>query len=182
CRKLGAERDSGGKIKLAYFCWPVSVDVDARKIVFAESGERMPIWERILVLHYLSAEPDVDPDPELIDFKHVPSGGFYYNAYRARTKVPLSRVFGRRPQLLLEAGRKLGGTPADYGDAAVRLCPFPQVPVIAVVHAGDDEFEPDASILYESTVSSYFCTEDIAVLGGQVAGRLVTEARKLDGL
>jgi hypothetical protein len=169
-----------GAFELLFFHQRLRVLPERRTIVELESGKPVGVWERVLVLHYLASTDVPAPGEELIEFKNVPAGAFYYDAYRRRCHLPLARTFGQRPGLLLEAGRVLGGEPADFGDAAVRLWPFARVPVVAVVYAADEEFPADASILYRPSVSAYFCTEDIAVLGGLVAGRLVREARRLE--
>jgi len=178
--RCGARR-AGALVELDFFHLVARVDLGARRIEFAGSGTEMPIWERILVLHYLAATTPLPPPGELIDFKQVPAGGFYFNAYRARTGVPLADAFGAEPGLLLEAGRSLGGEAADFGDAAVRLWPLPRVPVVVLVYGADEEFPATGNLLYEPSVTAYLCTEDIAVLGGQVVGRLVGQVRRREG-
>jgi hypothetical protein len=56
---------------------------------------------------------------------------------------------------------------------------FPRVPVVAVVHAADEEFPAEAKILFKSSIQSFFNTEDIAVIGGLVAGRLIRAAKEI---
>lgn len=176
-----AARQSGDAVEIDFFNLVARVDLDARRITFSGSGVEMPIWERILVLHYLASTALLPPPGELIDFQQVPAGGFYFQAYRSRTRVPLAKVFGGEPGLLLAAGRTLGGEAAEFGDAGVRLWPLPRVPVVALVYTADEEFPASGNLLYESSITAYLCTEDIAVLGGQVVGRLVSRARGLGG-
>ncbi len=171
----------GGCWRLDFFNQRLRVSAAEKTVLETAFGQPVGVWERVLVLHYLASTAAPAPGEDLIDFKQVPAGGFYYDAYRRRSQAPLARTFGDNPGLLLEAGRALEGEPADFGDAAVRLWPFAKVPVVAVIHAADEEFPADANLLYLPSVTSYFCTEDIAVLGGLVAGRLVREARRIGG-
>jgi len=117
----------------------------------------------------------------LVGFANVPSGMFYLDAFRRRAHLPLAGMFGRQPALLLEAGALLGGEPVALGDAAVKLIVLPRIPVTAVVHAADEELPAEAKLLFAASITSHLCAEDIAVIGGMVAGRLIRAARKLSG-
>lgn len=159
-------------VEVDFFNSPVQVRFP-EGVVAGPGGEEIPIWERILILHYLSGDSPVPSYREWIGFQQVPSGGFYFEAFRRRAHDPLARAFGSQPGLLLRAGEVLGALPADFGDAAVRVPVFPVVPVVAVVHRACEEFPADAKLLFESSIGAFLCTEDIAVLGGLVAGRLL---------
>ncbi len=139
----------------------------------------LAVWERILVLHYLGGDSTPPTHTEWVDFKQIPSGGFYFEAFKRRAHDPLAQVFGQNPDLLLKAGEVIGARPTDFGDAAVEVMVFPKIPVVAVVHAADEEFPADAKILFKSSINSFFNTEDIAVIGGLVAGRLIKAAKDL---
>jgi hypothetical protein len=73
---------------------------------------------------------------------------------------------------LVDAGKRLGGQPADYGDAAVTIPAFPRVPLTFVLWRGDKEFTPDGNILFDSTIPDYLPTEDVTILCEIVAWRL----------
>ena len=79
--------------------------------------------------------------------------------------------------LLEKSARALGGEKTDYGDRAVVIPVLPRVPVVLVFWRGDEEFQPEAHILFDSTVSSYLSTEDIAVLSQQVVFGLIKLAK-----
>jgi hypothetical protein len=130
-------------------------------------------------LHYLGGDAVAPAHTDWIDYQQVPSGGFYFDAFKRRAHDPLAKVFGQQPQKLIEAGEAIGAEKAEFGDAAVLVNAFPRVPVVAVVHAADDEFPADAKVLFKSSIISYFCTEDVAVIGGLVAGRLVKAFKAL---
>ena len=55
---------------------------------------------------------------------------------------------------------------------AVTIQVFPSVPVTFVLWRGDDEFSPSGSVLFDSTISQYLPTEDVAVLAGMLVGKL----------
>jgi hypothetical protein len=174
----GAAAKTYSIVQVDFFKTPIDVKFPDGTVTGPQASE-VPIWERILILHYLGGDAVAHAHTDWIGFQQVPSGEFYFDAFKRRSHDPLAKVFGREPQKLLEAGAAIGAGKAEFGDAAVMVPAFAKVPVVAVVHAADDEFPADAKILFKSSVDAYFCTEDIAVLGGLVAGRLVKAFKNL---
>jgi hypothetical protein len=73
----------------------------------------------------------------------------------------------------------LGGTLRDLGDAAATYLAFPLVPVTHVLWGGDEEFPPEANILFDDTIPQRLSTEDIAALAGASVYRLIGPAYKM---
>lgn len=165
-------------VQVDFFKTPIDVKFPDGKVTGPGATE-VPIWERILVLHYLGGDAVAPSHTDWIGFQQIPSGGFFFDAFKRRSHDPLAQVFGREPEKLIEAGAAIGAEKADFGDTAVMIPAFAKVPVVAVVHAADDEFPADAKLLFKSSIDAYFCTEDVAVLGGLVAGRLVKAYKQL---
>ncbi|OGP69373.1 MAG: hypothetical protein A2Z73_01050 [Deltaproteobacteria bacterium RBG_13_60_28] len=139
----------------------------------------LPLTEQILILHYLmntTGEPLSGRD---IDFRQVPEGGFYWSAFVSRAKKPLLETFGHDLDLYLEVAGALGGTPGTLGDASATFMAFPLVPVTHVLWRGDEEFPPDANILFDETIPRHLSTEDIAALAGSSVYRLMGAAHKM---
>jgi hypothetical protein len=145
------------------------------------AGEaQIPLTEQILILHYLERSTGEPLSGHSIDFREVPDGGgFYWSAFVSRAKKPLLETFGNDLELYLKVAQSLGGDPQDLGDAAARFPAFPLVPVTHVLWAGDEEFPPEANILFDDTISQHLSTEDIAALAGASVYRLMSLAFKL---
>ena len=137
-----------------------------------EDGTELGLAEQILVLHYLNTASGAPLSNEMITFGQIPDGTFYVPAFRKRSVDWLVGVFGKTPEALFEAAQRIGGRPTDYGDVAVTIRVFPSVPVTFVLWQGDDEFSPSGSVLFDSTISQYLPTEDVAVLAGMLVGKL----------
>lgn len=137
-----------------------------------EDGMELGLVEQILLLHYLNTASGAPLSNEMITFGQIPDGTFYVPAFRRRSVDWLVGVFGKNPEALLEAAQRIGGHLADYGDVAVTIRVFPSVPVTFVLWRGDDEFSPSGSVLFDSTISQYLPTEDVAVLAGMLVGKL----------
>jgi hypothetical protein len=145
----------------------------------ADGGAELPLTEQILILHYLQTTSGMEPEGVNVDFKQVPQGGFYWSAFVSRAQKPLLMTFGNDTEFYLQVATAMGGTPQDMGDAAAQFMAFPLVPIVHVLWRGDEEFDPEASILFDSTIPGHLPTEDIAALAGASVYRLMAAARQL---
>ena len=142
-----------------------------------EPSREVPIQEQILILHYLMA-PDL---PELsgrwVSYREIPGASFYFSAFVKRAVDPLKTVFGMNIARLAAASETLNGKQIASGDAGFEFLFFPKVPVQLIVWEGDEEFAPEASIVFDATVGRIFSPEDIAWLAGMVVYRLIALAK-----
>ena len=134
--------------------------------------------EQILILHYLLNASGEPLTGRTIDFRQVPEGSFYWSAFVSRAKKPLLETFGHDLDLYVKVAAGLGGEPLPLGVAAARFMAFPRVPITHVLWRGDEEFPPEATILFDETISRYLPTEDIAALSGASVYRLMGAAHK----
>ncbi|MDD2903309.1 MAG: DUF3786 domain-containing protein [Syntrophales bacterium] len=145
----------------------------------AQGEGDISLTEQILILHYLLNATGEPLGGREIDFRNVPEGGFYWSAFVSRAKKPLLETFGQDLDLYREVAATLGGTPRDLGDASATFMAFPLVPVTHVLWHGDEEFPPEANILFDDTISQHLSTEDIAALAGSSVYRLMGAAYKM---
>lgn len=117
---------------------------------------------------------------KLISFRQLPSGYAYYNAFLKRAVNPIQKTFGAKPQRLVESGKFLGGSKAEYEDFSVKIYSLPLVPVTAVLWAENREFESFTSILFDSSISNYLSTEQVAMLSELRSARLKHTDEVLD--
>jgi Domain of unknown function (DUF3786) len=143
------------------------------EVVRRQTREPIPLAEKIIVLHYLLTARGESVGNNFVTFREVPGGVFYYPAFLKRARDPLVRIFGGEPEQLLRCSRHLGAESANLGDASVRLVPLPRVPLTLVLWKGDEEFAPEATVLFDRSVGSYLPPEDIAMLSGMVVYRLI---------
>ena len=158
----------------------------ARRITWPEvrvtpddgTGE-ISLPEQVLILHYLLNASGEPLTGRTIDFRQVPEGGFYWSAFVSRAQKPLLEAFGPDLPLYVKVAATLGGDPLPLGDAAARFMAFPRVPITHVLWGGDEEFAPEASILFDAAIPGYLPTEDIAALSGASVYRLMGAAHQL---
>lgn len=161
---------------MPFFLRQVEITYPAGRISY-EGGEDAPSFqEQGLILHYLLGASDIPPTKELITFREIPSGEFYYQPFVNRAQMPLVKTFGSAHVLFRKAGLNSGGKEADLGDVSLTFRPLPKIPVTLVLWQGDEEFPPTGNILFDANIKYFLDGEDIAFLAGTVVYKLMAQA------
>ncbi|MCE5244771.1 MAG: DUF3786 domain-containing protein [Syntrophobacteraceae bacterium] len=140
--------------------------------------DEVPLQEKVLLSHYLLHVTDTPSSGTPITYRQVPDGHFYFEAFQRRTRDPFLSTFGDKPELFLRCARELGGIQTTAGDAGATFQVLPRISVQLVLWAGDDEFPPEANILFEDGIQQSLSAEDIAVMTGMLVYRLMGIARR----
>ncbi|HSJ53380.1 MAG TPA: DUF3786 domain-containing protein, partial [Anaerolineae bacterium] len=111
-----------------------------------------------------------------IAFRNLPGGLGYDAAFQARANLRLARAFGSERAAFEAAARSLKGESLSFGDASFLFRMLPRLWLAVVLYLADDEFPANANVLFDAAASHYLPTEDLAVLGGLLAGRLIRVA------
>ena len=176
CRKSGAQYqviDSKKAIIIQYLNQSYLITLPDIEISLMGSTEEVPIRAKVLMLHYFTSAKGTPAANRLIAFSELPEGKVYSPTFSKRTIKPILEHFGKEPRLLVDAGEKLGGHKADYGDTAVTINAFSYVPITIILWRGDDELVPQGNIVFDATISDYLSTEDITVLCETITWRLI---------
>jgi hypothetical protein len=117
----------------------------------------MPLLE-LVVLDYFSRVDQLHPlGREMVGAEDLADAAYFSGRNRLRKAALLAR-YGEDVSGFTTAGRHIGGQIEPMGDAAIRLDPFPRIPIHYVFWQGDGEFPPRLSILFdrstERTLSS----------------------------
>jgi len=146
-------------------------------ILFDDISAHLRIPDQVLLLHYLIKASGVPVSDQLITFREVPSGSFYYSAFIRRAIMPMVKCFGGRPSLLDEVAKVMGQESSSPGDKSLKVFALPRVPVVLSLWNGDEEFPPEANLYFDKSIASYLPTEDIAYLAGAVVYKAIGIAR-----
>ena len=136
------------------------------------------IKEKIIILHYLNGVKREQTGQEWISYKDIPSARFYLDAFNRRVKQPLMSAFGEQPDRLVSCAKDLyGATASSFGDVSVIIQVLPKIPVALALWRGDEEFPPDAAILFDRSIQDILSAEDISELCSMIVYPLVAKAR-----
>ena len=174
CRKSGTQYlDSQKAIIIEYLHQKYLITLVNVGVSLMDKSKEVPIWDKIILLHYFTQAKGTPVSNKLISFKELPEGAGYFPTFYKRAIKPLVIHFGNEPHRLPEMAKLLGGQEADYGDVSVTINALSRVPLTLVLWRGDAEFPPEGSIMFDRSISDYLPTEDIIVLCQTIAWRLV---------
>ena len=179
-KRSGFEPEEGGAFHVPFLNRTFQLtypDFEFRDV--AVSGKDVPVQEQILILHYLQADLPGWPLGDWVAYREIPGAAFYFAAFVNRAIEPLKKAFGQNIAGLRRAAVRLNGVVVEFGDAGFDFQVFPKVPVRLILHAGDDEFPPEATILFDRSIERMLSPEDIAWLAGMVVYRLIGLSREM---
>jgi hypothetical protein len=179
--KAGAHFEKGphgkeGRISLNLFNAGYFVDFPGVLITSTEK-KVVSLAAKIVLLHYLIKADGRPLSHQLIPYKEIPGGMLYAGVFARRAVEPLIPVFGQSPEAFLDAGFRLGGRKAEYGDVSFVLPALPRIPMTYIVWKGDEEFPATIQLLFDKSVEGYLSLEDIVVVSEMATSRLIALGR-----
>ena len=144
----------------------------------ASDGQEADIATRILLLHYLLEADGTPMASKWITFRNLPGGLGYDAAFEGRANSRLVWAFGEDGPAFEAAARAIEGEPLTFGDASFLFRVLPHLWLAVVLYVADEEFPASANVLFDASASHYLATEDLAVLGGILASRLIKATPK----
>ena len=177
CKRSGARSIDQGRITIQYLNRPYLVDLPNAEISLKDEEEKIPIKDRILILHYLTQATGTPFTNKLITYAQLQGGRFYCPVFQKRTLEPILKCFGDKPELLLDVAQRLGGDRSSYGDLSVSIDAFPFVRIVITLWKGDDQVPSGGNILFDKNIKDYLSSEDVAVLSETLIWKLINLSR-----
>ena len=128
------------------------------------SGDR-PLQVQTFLLRYLLEGKQVAFTGRFKTFREMPWGELYIKPYTGRVLTRAAFPFGTRVDAFKAACEKMGALPLKHGDAGYQLNFLGDYAMQIMVWAGDDEFPPNAQVLYSDNFEEGFAPEDRVVAG-----------------
>ncbi len=145
----------GQQINISLSDRNISSNTELGKQLLNEFGD----YSRLSILHYLIHAKNLPISGELVRPSDLPGGSIFISGTHV---IPLEKIadrFGNNLDEFLMVGKTLAGTQLDYGDISFELFPFPLVPIVIIVWAGDEEFASRSSILLDSSCLVHMSTD-----------------------
>ena len=130
-----------------------------------DGGALPPLPTQTFLLRYLLEGKTVADNGTWLTFREMPWGELYIKPYTGRVLTRAAFTFGTRLAAFKAACEKMGATPVNHGDAGYQFDLIGGYRMQILVWEGDDEFPPNAQILYSDNFGGGFAAEDRVVAG-----------------
>ena len=124
-----------------------------------------PLPVQTFLLRYLLESKNVPWKGTWKTFREMPWGELYIKPYTGRVLTRAAFTFGTRIEKFSAACEKMGAIKLSHGDAGYQLELLPGFSMQIMAWAGDDEFPPNAQVLYSDNFEEGFAPEDRVVAG-----------------
>lgn len=163
-----AELTKQKKFSIKLLADDYEIDLNQKNIISLSCNVPAKEYTSIILLHYLIQKLKLKilpiPSGEWIDFRQIQGGDAYYPAFKKRIIDTLLRKYGSQPDKLLELTERITAKRVQFGDIGIMFEALDGVPVLITAWRQDEEFGPQANILFDKSIIKIFCTEDIVVL------------------
>ena len=130
-----------------------------------DGGKLPPLPVQTFLLRYLLESKDVTWCGTWKTFREMPWGEMYIKPYTGRVLTRAAFTFGTRVAAFKAACEKMGAGPLKHGDAGYQFDLIGGYMMQILVWEGDDEFPPNAQIIYSDNFADGFAAEDRVVAG-----------------
>lgn len=103
----------------------------------------------LFVIYYLLLENDLRERSVWISEKDIPGGPSFFRGPHLIPTAQISKRYKNDLEQLTQTCLALGGSPCPMGDAAYIFTIRPEISVTLVYWQGDEDFGPEAKILYD---------------------------------
>jgi hypothetical protein len=169
-----ARHNIGKETRVKFLGDEYILDAENKKLISLACNLPAKDFTSILILHYLAQKAKGLPalSGEWVSFKEIAGVEGYEAAFRQRAIMPIIRKYGSRPEGILAALDRLPAKRIEQADIGIVLEVFEGVPLLVTLWRADDEFGPEANMLFDRSIAQIFCIEDVVVLAGLVASSL----------
>ena len=130
-----------------------------------DGGLLPPLPVQTFLLRYLLESKAASWAGEWKTFREMPWGEMYIKPYTGRVLTRAAFTFGTRLAAFKAAAEKMGAIPVSHGDAGYEFDLIGNFKMRILVWEGDDEFPPNAQVLYSDNFAAGFAAEDRVVAG-----------------
>ena len=130
-----------------------------------DGGAIPPLPTQTFLLRYLLECKDMAWSGAWKTFREMPWGELYIKPYTGRVLTRAAFTFGTRLDAFRKAAEKMGAVPVPHGDAGYLFELVDGYRIQILAWAGDEEFPPNAQVLYSDNFADGFAAEDRVVAG-----------------
>ncbi len=130
-----------------------------------DGGAVPPLPTQTFLLRYLLEGKNIKWNGQWKTFREMPWGEMYIQPYTGRVLTRAAFTFGTRTAAFCKASEKMGAVKLPHGDAGYQFELVSGYRMQILVWEGDEEFPPNAQVLYSDNFETGFAPEDRVVAG-----------------
>ena len=130
-----------------------------------DGGAVPPLPAQTFLLRYLLESRKTPCLGEWKTFREMPWGEMYIKPYTGRVLTRAAFTFGTRLAAFNKGAEAMGAAKVPHGDAGWEFNLIGDYRMRILVWEGDDEFPPNAQVLYSDNFAQGFAAEDRVVAG-----------------
>ena len=124
-----------------------------------------PLPVQTFLLRYLLEGKQVDWAGQWKTFREMPWGEMYIKPYTGRVLTRAAFTFSFKLAAFSAACEKMGAVKLPHGDAGYQFQLLPGYHIQILIWQGDEEFPPNAQVIYSDNFAEGFAAEDRVVAG-----------------
>ena len=163
--RLSAVRWDGSAFYLKLLGREFAISHPDYTIAAPDGGKLPPLPTQTFLLRYLLESRDVAWQGSWKTFREMPWGEMYIQPYTGRVLTRAAFTFGTRVSAFKAACEKMGAVPLPHGNAGYQFDLIGGYQMQIMVWEGDDEFPPNAQVIYSDNFADGFAAEDRVVAG-----------------
>ena len=174
CHRTGSRYDKDRQ------CYELEVWGDVYNIYphghrIQRQGKDSPVvheYLSIFMIHYLLTTVEMVAENEWISEKDIPGGPTFFRGPHAIPTELITKTFQNDIEAFSHCCRALRGEPVEMGDAAFRFQVTERLPVVLLYWQGDDDFPPEARMLFDRSISRFLALDVVFALAVEICARI----------
>jgi len=174
CRQALCSYNSENKIYRIRF-WGDEYEIDpGRCSITATNDSFRPVHEYfyLFIIYYLLRAKDIRINGEWISDKDIPGGSTFFRGPHDIPADLICSCFSNNIEAFKKRCIQLQGTAIDMGDAAFIFRIAPRIPVTVLYWTGDEDFSPEAKILYDRSITKHLSLDIIFAMTVEICTRI----------
>jgi hypothetical protein len=167
CSRLGLPSPNGGFIEFPLFGSLARLEPSTLVLTEVSGGERSQT-DQILFYHYFANQGAVAAGGELISFRDLTGGAFYWEPFRSRTCIPLASRYGKDLSGLRAALARFDWSEFELGDFAARVHGMGNLYLTIVAYAAEEGLEAEIIVLFDPAIKRVYRAEDAAAFASRI--------------
>jgi hypothetical protein len=126
----------------------------------------------LFIIYYLLNSKEIEISKEWISEKDIPGGTTFFRGPHEIPTHLISHQYRNDIKEFKKRCEQLGGVPVDIADAAYSFKITSHIPAAVLYWEGDDEFRPEAKILYDRTITEHLSPDIIFALAVEICTKI----------